>query len=187
MKSLYFITGNAGKLLEIQHKLTSTKVKVIQKDLGYPEIQAETLEEVAAFGLKYIQHQCTSPFILEDAGLFIQTLQGFPGVYSKYIYYTIGLEGIIKLMKHKKDRQAVFRSVYGYNDEHHQPHYFIGECHGIINIEKRGTGGFGYDPIFIPNSDVRTFAEMPVEDKNQVSHRGIAIDKFITYLENQNK
>lgn len=185
MKQLYFITGNEGKLTELQQKLSPLQIKVIQKNLGYPEIQAETLEEVAEYGIAHVQQNFTKPFILEDAGLFIHALNGFPGVYSKYVYYTIGLDGILKLMRQQKNRQAIFRSVYGFSDEQQQPHYFIGECPGIINIEKRGNQGFGYDPIFIPNGDVRTFAEMPIHDKNQVSHRGRALDQFITYLNQQ--
>jgi len=185
MKQLNFITGNKGKLTEIQQKLSPLKIKVIQKNLGYPEIQAETLEEVAEYGITHIQQTFTKPFILEDAGLFINALNGFPGVYSKYVYYTIGLDGILKLMHQQKNRQAIFRSVFGFSDEQQLPHYFIGECPGIINIEKRGTQGFGYDPIFIPNGDVRTFAEMPTHHKNQVSHRGRALDQFISFLKKQ--
>ena len=185
MNQLYFITGNKGKLTELQQKITPLNIKIIQKDLGYPEIQADTLKEVAQYGITHVQQHLNKPFILEDAGLFIHTLQGFPGVYSKYVYYTIGLDGILNLMNQQKNRQAVFKSVYGYNDEENQPHYFIGECPGIINIEKRGTQGFGYDPIFIPNGDVRTFAEMSINEKNQISHRGNAIDAFITYLKKQ--
>jgi XTP/dITP diphosphohydrolase len=187
IKQLYFITGNKGKFSELQQKVSSLDLTVIQKDLGYPEIQAETLEEVAEFGLNHIKQHFKKSFVIEDAGLFIQALQGFPGVYSKYVYYTIGLEGILKLMSHQKDKQATFRSVYAYHDENQQSHYFIGECHGIINREKRGSHGFGYDPIFIPNGDVRTFAEMTIEDKNQVSHRGNALDKFISFLTHTTK
>ncbi len=185
MKQLYFITSNEGKLTELQQKLSPLKIKVIQKNLGYPEIQAESLEEVAEYGIRHVQQTFTKPFILEDAGLFIPALKGFPGVYSKYVYYTIGLEGILKLMHQQKNRQAIFRSIYGFSDEQQQPHYFVGECPGIINIEKRGTQGFGYDPIFIPNGDVRTFAEMRTTDKNRVSHRGRALDQFIAYLHQQ--
>ena len=85
-------------------------------------------------------------------------------------------------MKNNKNRQATFRSVYAYSDWKKNTQLFIGECHGIINFEKRGTSGFGYDPIFIPNGDVRTFAEITLEEKNRISHRGIAIDKLISHL-----
>ena len=78
MKILYFITGNKGKFLEAKQKLQ-------QKDLGYPEIQAESLNDVALQGVLHIQKKFKKPFILEDAGLFIETLHGFPGVYSKYV------------------------------------------------------------------------------------------------------
>ena len=90
-------------------------------------------------------------------------------------------------MHQQKNRQATFRSVYGYSDANKTSHLFIGECKGIINREKRGTHGFGYDPIFIPDGDVRTFAEMTLEEKNLVSHRGHAIDQLIAFLKSEKK
>jgi len=106
MQKIYFITGNTGKFTELQQKLSPLNITVVQQDLGYPEIQAETLEAVAEYGLKHVQQQFSKPFILEDAGLFIHALKGFPGVYSKYVYYTIGLDGILRLMHQQKNRQA---------------------------------------------------------------------------------
>ena len=92
MKQLYFITSNKGKLAEIQHRAKPFNITVIQQDLGYPEIQADSLEEVAEYGVNHIQQRFNKPFIVEDAGIFIDDLDGFPGVYSKYVYYTIGLD-----------------------------------------------------------------------------------------------
>jgi XTP/dITP diphosphohydrolase len=185
MKQLYFITGNEGKFTELQQKVLPLKMKVLQKNLGYPEVQAETLEEVAEYGVNHIQQHFSKPFVLEDAGLFIHALKEFPGVYSKYVYYTIGLEGILRLLQNFGNRQATFRSVYAYSDEKKNIQLFIGECHGVINVEKRGTNGFGYDPLFIPDGDVRTFAEMTLEEKNHISHRGQALDKLITFLKKE--
>ena len=87
MKILYFITGNKGKLAEAKKKLSVVNLKIVQKNLGYPEIQADNLEEVVSFGAKYIQERFNHPFIIEDAGLFIKQLNGFPGVYSSYVYH----------------------------------------------------------------------------------------------------
>ncbi len=184
MKQLYFITGNMGKLAEIQERVKTLDIKVIQKDLGYPEIQVETLEEVAEYGIKHIQKHLNEPFILEDAGLFIDDLDGFPGVYSKYVFYTIGLKGILKLMENMTKRSAVFRSVYAYAEPNSKPTLFVGECKGTITIKERGTGGFGYDPIFIPDCESKTFAEMSREEKNRYSHRGKALDKLFDFLKN---
>jgi len=93
MKTLYFVTGNKGKVLEAKTKFLELDIKISQKDLGYPEIQADKLEDVALFGAEYIQKKMNKPFILEDAGLFIDSLDGFPGVYSAYVFYRIGCAG----------------------------------------------------------------------------------------------
>ncbi len=185
MKKLYFITGNKGKLIEIQERVKTLDIKVIQKDLGYPELQAETLEEVAEYGANHIQKQFNESFILEDAGLFIDDLDGFPGVYSKYVFYTIGLAGILKLMENKTIKSAVFRSVYAYAEPNSKPILFIGECKGTITTKEKGTGGFGYDPLFIPDGKSLTFAEMTTEEKNRYSHRGKALDKLFDFLKEE--
>lgn len=182
MKEIFFITSNKGKLSEIQHKVKPYTISIIQHNLGYPEIQADTLEEVAAYGVDYIQKLFFKPFILEDAGIFISALQGFPGVFSKYVYYSIGLKGILTLMKNVDSREAVFQSVYAYAEPNSDPVFFKGECHGHISYEMIGTQGFGYDPIFIADTSSKTFAEMSIEEKNKYSHRGKALDKLIEFL-----
>ena len=183
MKTIYFITGNEGKVAELQEKIRKKKFTILQKDLGYPEIQAESLEDVALYGAEYLQQHLNRPFILEDAGIFIEELDGFPGVYSKFVYFTIGLQGILTLMKDTTNRTAIFRSVYAYAEPDKKPILFIGECPGTITTKQKGTQGFGYDPIFQPTAKATTFAEMTLETKNTVSHRGKAIDNLIQYLE----
>jgi XTP/dITP diphosphohydrolase len=183
MKEVCFITGNKGKVLEATQKLSSLGVRVVQKDLGYPEVQADSLEEVAAFGVSYVQKTFHSSFMLEDAGLFIDILQGFPGVYSKYVFLTLGLDGILRLLQTAANRKAVFRSVYAYSEPGEKPLIVLGECHGMIAVEKRGTHGFGYDPIFLPDGSEKTFGEMTVEEKNRYSHRGNALEKLMKVLQ----
>lgn len=182
MKTIYFITGNKGKLYEVKEKLKNLDVTVIQEDLGYPEVQGDSLKEVARYGVEHIKKRFLHPFIIEDAGLFVDALDGFPGVYSKYVFFTIGCKGILKLLEDKKRRTAVFRSVYAYSEPNKKPLFFIGECQGIIATKERGERGFGYDPIFIPDSETKTFAEMSTEEKNTFSHRGKALDKLIDFL-----
>ena len=184
MRTIYFITGNKGKLSEVKEKLKPFDVEIIQKDLGYPEIQADSLENVVRYGVEHLKKSFFHPFIIEDAGLFIDALDGFPGVYSKYVFYTIGLKGILKLLEGKTERSAVFRSVYAYSTPETRPLFFVGECYGKITSKERGSGGFGYDPIFIPDGESKTFAEMTTEEKNRYSHRGRALDKLIDFLKN---
>jgi len=182
MRTLYFITSNSGKFLEAKEKLQPLGFSVIQKDFGYPEIQAESLEDVALHGIRHVQMSFNEPFMLEDAGLFIEALRGFPGVYSKYVFFTIGLPGILRLLSGVKDRKAVFRSVYAYSEPLHKPIIFVGECNGTISTEQRGKNGFGYDPIFLPKGLRRTFGEMMTNEKNRYSHRSKALDKLILNL-----
>ena len=184
MKTIYFITGNKGKVEEAKQKFSTVGINVVQKNLGYPEIQTEALEDVARFGVEHVQKKFTQPFILEDAGLFIDALDGFPGVYSSYVFYTVGLKGILKLLGDipETKRRAMFRSVFAYREPSQKPKLFIGECQGKLAFEEKGTNGFGYDPIFIPDGDTRTFAQMKTEEKNSFSHRGKSLDKLIDFL-----
>jgi len=185
MKTIYFITGNKGKVLEANKKFSNFNIQVIQKNLGYPEIQTDSLEEVVKFGVKRIQKKFNQPFILEDAGLFIDALDGFPGVYSAYVFYRIGCPGILKLLADVDDnRKATFRSVFGYCEPGKKPKLFIGESKGSISKKPVGEHGFGYDPIFIPYGENKTFAQMETEEKNQFSHRGKSLEKFIDYFKN---
>lgn len=182
MKRIYFITSNKGKLLEAKQKLHSIGYVVVQKNLGYPEIQTDSLEDVVASGISDIQKRFDKPFMLEDAGLFIEALSGFPGVYSKYVFFTIGLPGILRLLQDEQNRKAVFRSVYAYSEPGRAPLIMTGECPGTISFEQRGEYGFGYDPIFIPTPAQKTFGEMKIEEKNQLSHRAKALEKLIVAL-----
>lgn len=184
MKRLYFITGNSGKLQELKNKLKQLQIEVVQHNIGYPEPQVDTLEEVARFGVDYIQRQgIDHPFILEDAGLFIKPLNDFPGVYSKYVFLTIGLDGILELIKEKKDRSAEFQSVIAYAEPKGEPLLFKGVCKGSLSFQQKGSNGFGYDPIFIAENNNMTFAEMDTEQKNKVSHRGRAVEKLVDFFE----
>jgi len=184
MRTIYFITSNNGKLHEVQTRLRPLDIEVVQKNIGYPEIQAKSLEEVATYGIDHVRNRVDHPFILEDTGIFIDALKDFPGVYAAYVYQTIGLDGIIHLLKDIpiEKRRAIFRSVFGYGDPEGNTHLFIGECEGMIGFEKKGTKGFGYDPIFIPKGKEHTFAEINTEEKNSQSHRGRALEKLISFL-----
>ena len=189
MKTLYFITSNKGKLHEAQTELEALGYDVIQKNIGYPEIQADHLEDVARFGVDHVHQQVDHPFILEDAGLFIDALEGFPGVYSSYVYFTIGLDGILRLLKRMDTtkRTATFKSVFAYGDPSGTMELFIGSCNGRITTEKKGTHGFGYDPIFIPDDENMTFAEMDTKKKNSFSHRGKSLEKLKIFLTKNGK
>jgi XTP/dITP diphosphohydrolase len=179
-KTIYFITSNKGKALEAKAKFSTFNIDVVQKNLGYPEIQADTLEDVAFFGADEVQKRFSHPFFLEDAGLFIDALNGFPGVYSAYVYYTVGCSGILKLLESLdyNKRKACFKSVIVFVEPNRKPLIFTGECKGIISEKILGNRGFGFDPIFIPDGEEKTFAQMETEEKNRFSHRGKSLEKL---------
>jgi XTP/dITP diphosphohydrolase len=173
---IYFVTTNVHKFKEVKEILGKFGISVEMLNWEYREIQAKTLEEVVTEALKNIEEDGV---FIEDAGLFIRGLKGFPGVYSRYVEDTIGNEGILKLMLDVKDRSAVFRSVVGYKEKDIK--IFEGEVEGTIASEIRGEGGFGYDPIFIPKGFNKTFAE-DITLKMKLSHRRQAIEKLARYL-----
>ncbi|USS41197.1 XTP/dITP diphosphatase [Thermococcus aggregans] len=177
---LVFVTSNKGKVEEVKKYLSPLGVEIVQKNIEYPEIQANTLEEVVTFGINWLKERIDEPFFIDDSGLFIESLKGFPGVYSAYVYKTLGNEGILKLMEGANDRRAYFKSVIGYYDG--ELHMFTGVVHGKITNEKRGNKGFGFDPIFMPEGYSKTFAEMKTEEKNKISHRGLALKEFAQWL-----
>ena len=162
---IYFVTSNKGKYAEAQAIFGD----LMQKDIGYIEIQADTLEEVALYGMLEVAARLQGPVMLEDAGLFVEALQGFPGVYSAYVQKTIGNAGILRLMQGIEKRNAYFKSVVAYLEPGMEPVMFSGEVHGQIGFEPRGQKGFGYDPIFYVGET--SLGEMEIEEKNQISHR----------------
>ena len=179
---LKVVTSNDGKIKEFKQALEKTPVFHTNVSVPYPEVQASSLEEVVDFGLDNLKDKIQPPFIIDDAGVFVDGLEGFPGVYSRYVYDTIGLQGILKQMENLEDRQASFKCVLGLLLEDGTTHKFVGECKGRIIHEMRGDGGFGYDPIFIPDGFDRTFAELPPEEKNEISHRGRAMQNLLAFI-----
>lgn len=182
MKVLKFVTSNKGKLEEARAALGPLGYDVEQCNVGYPEPQADTLDEVALFGMTHVKSKIKGAFILEDSGLFIEPLGGFPGVYSAYVLKTLGNPGILELLGKRKDRAAAFRSCFGYYDPKKGPLLAKGECKGAISFEMHGTGGFGFDPIFVPEGDDRTYAQIPLDEKNKISHRGRSMKVLVELL-----
>lgn len=173
---IYFVTSNKGKFVEAEAIFGD----LVQKNIGYTEIQADTLEEVAAYGMKEVATRLQGPVMLEDAGLFIDALKGFPGVYSAYVQKTIGNQGILRLMEGAADRKAHFRSVVAYIEPGIEPVMFAGEVHGQIGYEARGTKGFGYDPIFYIGE--KSLGEMEIPEKNKISHRAASMKALKNWL-----
>ncbi|SVC19096.1 uncharacterized protein METZ01_LOCUS271950, partial [marine metagenome] len=176
------VTSNDGKIKEFRQAFDKTSVHLVKVPVGYPEIQASSLEEVVDFGLSWLKEKVPPPFVIDDAGVFVDGLNGFPGAYSRYVYDTIAPQGLLKQMEGLDNRSASFKCVLGLLLEDGTVHKFVGECKGKIIHELKGDNGFGYDPVFVPDGFDRTFAELPPEEKNKTSHRGRAMKGLLGFI-----
>lgn len=185
-RRLTFVTGNAGKVAELTALVAPLGYTVVQDKRGYPEIQEDTLAAVCEAGARHLLDSgCPPPFLLEDSGLFVAALRGFPGVYSRHALDTIGCAGVLRLLRDTEQelRTAGFQTHLLYVDVDGARHGFAGVCKGRIAELPAGTAGFGFDPIFVPDDgDGRTFAEMDGTAKNRLSHRGQAVRAFLDHL-----
>jgi len=183
VNEINFVTGNIHKLREVEGILRPYGIKVKMIKVKKIEIQADELIAIAEYAAINAAKEAGVPVVVEDAGLFIEALRGFPGPYSSYVFKTIGNEGIIKLMKGITDRHARFISVVAFAEPEGYVRTFVGVAEGLISVEPRGSMGFGFDPIFIPyEGDGRTFAEMSLDEKNRISHRGKAFRSLAKWL-----
>ncbi|MBP2030460.1 XTP/dITP diphosphohydrolase [Methanohalophilus levihalophilus] len=181
MRKIVFVTGNAGKFREVKAMLEERGIEAIQNKDGYPELQEDDLEPIAAYGAKLVAEKLKMPVMVDDSGIFITVLNGFPGPYSAFVENNLGNPRVLKLMEDETDRRAQFKSVIGYCEPGKEPVTFTGVVEGEIAYEERGTGGFGYDPIF--EYEGQTFGEIGDEEKNKISHRRRALDKFLEWLD----
>ena len=127
------------------------------------------------------------PVLADDSGLEVEALNRAPGIYSARYARSNAKDGnnrhkLLKVMTGKTDRRARFVCVLCFLEPGKEPQFFEGLCPGTITMEERGTGGFGYDPVFIPDGQTRTFGEMTSEEKNPMSHRGKAVAAFVAAL-----
>lgn len=179
-----FATSNRGKIEEAQARLGPLGFTVVGTKRELEEIQADNIEDVARHKARQLIGRLTPPFFIEDAGLHIESLNGFPATYSSFVFRTIGNEGILRLLTGKTatHRRAQFRAVIAYVDASRRIRLFTGIADGHIADAPRGHNGFGFDPIFIPDGSERTIAELEAREKGDVSHRGHALDLLAAHL-----
>ncbi|MDR1691053.1 MAG: RdgB/HAM1 family non-canonical purine NTP pyrophosphatase [Candidatus Methanoplasma sp.] len=180
---LNVITSNPGKVEEYQRCLEGLGIEMVHLRVPYDEIQSSELEEVVRKGMDELKGMGISDFIIDDSGLFIDDLKGFPGVWSAYVQKTIGNKGVLRLMADAGNRDAEFKCCIGCNIKGRDI-IVTGSCKGIILKKEAGNGGFGYDPIF-SHDGKRSFAEIPMDEKNAVSHRGKAISLLIEEMKSK--
>ncbi len=180
MRKIIFVTSNIHKVREANEILSPLGITVEQNNCGYPELQEDEPEAIALFGAQWAANKLNSEVMVDDSGLFIEALGGFPGPYSAYVFDTLGNQRILKLMEEETNRSAVFRCALGYCCPGEEPLCFSGEVKGEISWDIRGNAGFGYDPIFEINGT--TFGEMTDDEKNRLSHRYRAMVKFAEWI-----
>ena len=185
MHSLCFVSTNHNKYLETKSILQKHLIPVEFSKVILTEIQSNSIEEIAIEKSKDAFAELSRPVIVEDDGLFIYELNGFPGQYSSYVYKTIGNNGILKLLLDSKSRSAVFRSYFTYYDGKRNPKSFRGEAYGSISY-RITEGGWGYDPIFVPRGSILTFGQLQIRNmKSGFSHRAKALNLFAKWYQNE--
>ncbi len=178
---LYFITGNKNKFFEAKKEMLP--IELIQKEIDLVEIQSLDSKEVIEHKLKEAAKQFKGEFIVEDVSFTLDAMNGLPGPLIKFFLKSIGKKGLYDLCKSFKNFNAEAKATIGYTDGKDFL-FFEGIVKGKV-VEPIVESDFGWDPIFMPEGFNKTFAEMPLEEKNLISHRGKALKKFKEYYLNK--
>jgi len=181
---VFFATNNINKFNEARAVLAESNIAVGMLRIKSLEIQSDSLEEIARASVVEAFEKYRLPMVVEDAGLFVDALNGFPGPYAAYAYRTIGNKGLLRLMEKVDDRKATFRSVIAYfSSQLKSPVCFEGSVSGKIVRKQSDENkmGFGFDPIFKPDKSDETFAQMNIFEKCKRSHRAAAFRKFAAW------
>ena len=195
MKTLVFATNNKHKLQEVREMLDGIVIiRSLQEmvEAGHPELAGEipetsdTLEGNALQKAQWVFDRTGMDCFADDTGLEVEALNGRPGVYSaryagEHCTFDDNVNKMLSEMQGHTNRKACFRTSICLM-ENGNPRYFEGRVDGQILSERHGAEGFGYDPIFMPDRFAVSFAEMPLEVKNSISHRGLAVKKLVEYL-----
>ncbi len=183
MKIIY-CTGNKFKLKLAKEIMEPLGFEIEGKKLDVPEIQANSIEEVAKYSSRYASKMLNMSTLKNDSGLVIPALNNFPGAYTKYVEETITEDGILKLMQDKNDRNAYFLEVLAYTELGKEPVVFISKTEVSISTKKCGDFGWGFDKIFIPKGQDKTLACF--EDNERWKFwTNDAYTNFANYLKNK--
>lgn len=189
MRTLVFATNNKHKLHEVSEILCDSVLIKSLSDIGLegdiPETAA-TLQGNALQKAQWVWERTHTDCFADDTGLEVEALNGAPGVYSaryagEHCSFDDNINKLLTALDGCANRRACFRTVICLI-EHGVPRYFEGRVDGVILTERYGTDGFGYDPVFMPDRFAVSFAEMPLDVKNMISHRGIAVKKLVDYI-----
>jgi len=191
MQTLIFATGNRHKADEVQNFLGEGFALCCLKEVGITEDipeEADTLEGNALCKARYVYEKTGKACFADDTGLEVDALGGAPGIHTaRYAgegkSSEANIDLLLKNLEGKKVRTARFRTVIAYIDPDGGVHCFEGVVEGSITTQRsKGVEGFGYDPVFMPEGYDKTFAQIPLDEKNRISHRGRAMREFLDYL-----
>ncbi len=193
LEEIVFASHNEGKIKEIKKLLAPYGIKVKSAlDMNLPDVEetGKTFEENSLLKSRTIAKLVNMPCLADDSGLCVDALDGAPGVYSaRYAPnrdFDKGMEKLLAEMEKSpnKSRNAHFSCVISLAWPDGQYKVFAGQVDGKIAFHKMGAGGFGYDPLFVPEGFTSSFAQMSQEEKNKISHRGRAVEKLKDFLNN---
>lgn len=178
--NIVFVTGNKPKAREAERILD---IPLEIKDIDLDEIQELDLEKIAIHKINQAYSLVKKPVIIDDVSVEVDALNGFPGPLIKWVLKSSGGNAglLLRLLKGEKNRKAKAKLAIGFHDGK-EAHVFYGEVDGNIAEEIRGENGFGWDPVFIPEGENQTFAEMDPDYKNTLSHRKRALDKLRDFI-----
>jgi XTP/dITP diphosphohydrolase len=178
---LILLTQNKHKLKELTPLFEEYHVPFRTTTIEKTEIRADDVEQVALAAAKAAFHLLKTPVVLDDTGLYIDALGGFPRAYPAFVLNTIGKAGILKLMLDTDNRRATFVTAVGYADSLREK-TFVGKMEGTISFREAGDEGFGYDPIFVPTGYECTYAQLSFREKTGISHRTRAFRAFLDWF-----
>ncbi len=174
---IYFLTGNKNKFEEVKTILG----EVEQLDIDLPEIQEIDAKEIIKAKIQEAFNHQQGEFLVEDTSLYLDSLNGLPGPLIKWFLKTVGNEGLFNIADKLGNLKAQAKTIIGFTKNNEEIYFFEGEVKGKI-VSPRGDNGFGWDKIFEPDGFLKTFAEMSLEEKNEVSMRRIALNKLKEFL-----
>lgn len=187
MEKIILSTHNNGKIEEIKFYLKELDIEILPVsniiNIGNIEETSNTLEGNATIKAEYIRDKVNGYILSDDTGLFVEALNGKPGVYSARYAGENATDKdnrikLLKALKNSNNRRAYFRTVLVLIDKNNKKYILDGICKGTISKEEKGINGFGYDSLFIPDGFSKTFAELDLEIKNKISHRSKALNKL---------
>ncbi|MDC0060367.1 RdgB/HAM1 family non-canonical purine NTP pyrophosphatase [Pelagibacteraceae bacterium] len=191
MKDILFFSHNQKKIIEIKQIFKDSKIKIYDlnsfKKIKEPKETGATFSSNAKIKSKYGQQLFDMPCFADDSGFCVEALKNNPGVKSKRFLEKFSnnkkaFEYIISNVVKKRNNKAFFVTAISLTLKENHHITFLGKISGSVSLKPKGMNGFGYDPIFIPENNIKTFAEMSLEEKNVISHRKIAITKLKSFL-----